>query len=134
MALLRISNPFKRANVVSSEVTEEAVAAVDDGNVVQINDIVRVEPGPKLKRDIATKELLANAITAKHYQFGQPDAMGNIIVEGEPMTYLAWGGDETGREVTYYVYLLVNGSWAQMATYDDRAAAIIYAQSLKGFN
>lgn len=78
--------------------------------LIQVNDSVRVENGPVRVTAVATKELLDNKETAKHYYTGIRklsdgrkrrgiDAMGKPIMIGEEMTFLdyrhVWG---------YYVY------------------------------
>lgn len=73
-------------------------------NITQIGDKVRVEVGPKLLEAIATEELLSDDVTAGHYQVGRRDSVGDIIVLGEPMKYLAWGGRTTPGEQSHYVY------------------------------
>jgi hypothetical protein len=69
--------------------------------MIEIGTTVRVENGPARKTAVASKALLEDAVTAHHYAVGQKDAMGKVIVLGEPMTYL----DYLGTWV-WYVYQL----------------------------
>lgn len=55
-----------------------------------IDEVIRGEIGPPLKRAKATKELLSDEVTARHYQVGERDAENNIIEEGKEMAYLDW--------------------------------------------
>lgn len=88
----------------------------------------RVEQGPKTKTAIATEELLSDAKTATHYQVGERDAVGKIIVLGEPMTYHDWlpGGDRIWK-----VYKWVKddkhpqgGRFEHAGHFDDQVEAI----------
>jgi hypothetical protein len=97
------------------------------GNILAIGDTIRIEPGPALIRAVATPELLANDVTADHYQaprdatpeeiaskdfdtpegvFYAKDAMGQPIVLGQEMAYLDWLGDRNGNEgaTVFYTY------------------------------
>lgn len=79
--------------------------------MIQVSDTVRVETSPRRKRAVATKELLDDAVTAKHYraprkatreEIANPnvrtigdqvvsiDAMGKPIKLGEEMDYIDW--------------------------------------------
>ena len=69
--------------------------------MIEIGTTIRVENGPARKTAIATKELLDDAVTARHYQVGEHDAMGKTIALGEPMTYLDYKG-----EWVWYIYQL----------------------------
>lgn len=102
-------------------------AATRNGQILQIGDTVRIEPGPVLKRAEATKELLSNDVTADHYvgprkatqdeiadpnvltigdQVFRVDAEGKPIQLGEEIAYLDWLGHHNGEEGStgYYVY------------------------------
>jgi hypothetical protein len=87
------------------------------------NDAVRIEEGPALITETATAELLHDDNTAKHYYagvrpmefvdaLGKPysvpavgrDALGNPIKIGEPMSYLAHGGDKRLTKRCFYIY------------------------------
>lgn len=65
------------------------------------DDVVAVEYGAVYKTEIATEELLSDTKTASHYVVGAPDAAGNEIVLGQPMTYVDWLGDHA-----WFVYRL----------------------------
>lgn len=54
------------------------------------NGKYRIEKSVITRTDVATKELLDNAVTASHYVVGGRDAIGNIIVLGQEMTYHDW--------------------------------------------
>jgi len=69
--------------------------------ITQISPRVRVEPGPVRRVAVATKELLSDEATARHYLAGAFDAAGKPIEEGKEMTYL----DYRGKRV-FKVYLL----------------------------
>lgn len=69
--------------------------------MIEIGSTIRVENGPARKVAVATRELLDDAVTARHYQEGALDAMGKRIVLGEPMTYLDYLG-----ELVWYIYQL----------------------------
>ena len=60
--------------------------------LIQVTPTVRVECGPVRRATIATAEVLDDRVTARHYQVGRRDALGKIIVLGEPMTYLDYRG------------------------------------------
>lgn len=105
------------------------------GNITSIGDKVRVEPGPKAVTAVATEELLSDDQTAQHYCVGARDALGEIIVLGEPMTYLAWGGKCAAAEVSFYVYQLKAQTypegetgpaerWEKVAAYDTANEAM----------
>jgi hypothetical protein len=69
--------------------------------MIEIGTTIRVENGPARKTTIATKELLDDVVTKSHYAVGLKDAMGKVIVIGEPMTYLDYFG-----EWVWYIYQL----------------------------
>jgi hypothetical protein len=73
--------------------------------LIEISDTVRVEDAPPRKRAKATEALLSDTVTAKHYQAGMPDALGNEIVLGEPMDYIDWRCSEEER--VWNVYQLI---------------------------
>tara|TARA_Y100001951_G_scaffold102557_1_gene109413 strand:- start:454 stop:891 length:438 start_codon:yes stop_codon:yes gene_type:complete len=75
-----------------------------DGNIIRIEDksAVRIEPGPRRKREKVTEKLLDDAVTAKHYQVGAKDALGKKITIGETMDYLDWRNRES--DPVFYVY------------------------------
>lgn len=141
-------NPFKKHKVES--VFQEAALpeviqtpVVEDPSVpyISIGENVRVEQGPKLVTEIATRECIDDTRTAAHYQFGRLDALGNEIVEGQEFTYLAWGGSENAPIKVWYVYEWMQRmnpetgeefeAWTEIATFDDKDEAIEYAQTLK---
>ncbi|MBE3088019.1 MAG: hypothetical protein IMZ71_02735 [Chloroflexi bacterium] len=69
--------------------------------MIEIGTTIRVENGPARKTAIATEELLDNKVIASHYQAGLKDALGKVIILGEPMTYLDYRG-----ELVWYIYQL----------------------------
>ncbi|MBE3063853.1 MAG: hypothetical protein IMZ69_02400 [Spirochaetes bacterium] len=69
--------------------------------MIEIGTTIRVENGPARKTAIATEELLDDAVTVSHYHIGLKDALGKVIVLGEPMTYLDYRGEDV-----WYVYQL----------------------------
>ena len=73
-----------------------------DGRVVEIEGKVRIEPGPLRQRAVATKQLIADEVTARHYRVGEPDALGKTIKLGNEIDYIHW---RNAAEV-FYVYLL----------------------------
>ena len=91
-----------------------------EGNILQIGDKFRIEPGPRRCVAVATEELLDNSVTAPHYALlvddtpdGEPprpgvDAAGEPIELGKEMTYLDWNGAASGRtdSIVFYVYEL----------------------------
>lgn len=89
--------------------------------IVEIDGVVRLEQGPIRRREIATEEILDNAVTARHYQVGLPDALGKPIVIGESFDFIDW----KSREKVWYVYSLdsSSGKWIReaynYASYED---------------
>jgi hypothetical protein len=81
---------------------------VRDGSMITLDDKVRIEPGPALKKATATEELLDNSSTAEHYLPDKFDALSKPIVLGEEMHYLDWVGHTQGVEGSscWYVYHL----------------------------
>jgi hypothetical protein len=81
---------------------------VREGEMVTLDGRVRVEPGPVLKKGIATPELLDDAVTAAHYQEAKLDAKARPIEQGKEMHYLDWVGHTQGAEgsTCWYVYRL----------------------------
>lgn len=112
------------------------------GDLINIGDNVRIEPAPKRVTAIATEELLSDAITAAHYQVGQPDAFGKPIALGEEMTYLCWGGADEPPIVVQNVYQLqpipedeqIEGGATErficVGSYDSRDEAVSAGTSL----
>lgn len=110
----------------------------DDGNLIEIDGKVRVEAGPRRRREIATQELLSDVVTAAHYQVGKPDALGKIIALGEPMDFIDWRSPER----TFYVYQLeevtdeVDGQpvknmrWLPKGDRPDETSALSFAATL----
>lgn len=51
--------------------------------ITELDGIVRIEPGPRRKREVATKELLSEAATASHYYepFERPATSGDRSVK-----------------------------------------------------
>lgn len=92
------------------------------GNIVQVGDKVRIEPGPVRKKAVATKELLDDGVTAAHYHeprqepildgAGKPtgemktvvaiDALSNPIKLGQEMDYIDW----KAKARVFYIYVL----------------------------
>lgn len=68
--------------------------------MIQLSATVRVEDGPVRKRATATKELLDDTVTAKHYRVGSKDSLGKIIKLGQDMDYIDW----KSRERVWNVY------------------------------
>lgn len=75
--------------------------------LIEISDTVRVEDAPPRKRAIATEKLLSDTVTAKHYQVGAPDALGNEIALGKKMDYIDWRCSEEERVWNVYQLQLV---------------------------
>jgi len=85
-----------------------------DGNIINVGDNYRIEPGPALVKAVATEELLNNANTAEHYHapIERPDggttfakdSFGQPIIVGEEFHYLDHGGTEAEGKTVYYVY------------------------------
>ncbi len=100
---------------------------VTTGNITDIDDVYRIEPGPVRKKAVASEELLSDEVTARHYfagvrkepaydregklrtdPDGKPvyiehvgvDANGRQIKLGEEMEYIDW----KSKDRTYYVY------------------------------
>lgn len=76
----------------------------NNSRILQVGDNIRIEPGPKLVKAVATEELLHNNRTAAHYQVGERDARGRPIELGKEMSYLEWGADDTPINEVFYVY------------------------------
>jgi hypothetical protein len=79
--------------------TQVEIRKISD-TITEIDGKVRIEVGHVRRRDVATKELLDDKVTAAHYQVGAPDAVGKAIKLGEPMDYIDWRSEER----VYYVY------------------------------
>lgn len=93
---------------------------------IQFSDAVRIERGPARKRAIATTELLDDAVTARHYQVGAKDALGNPIKIGAHMDYLDWKGD-----YVWYVYKLdASGRYQPAGSDPNLEGAIAIARAL----
>lgn len=100
----------------------------------------RIELASPTLEAVATEELLSNAKTAAHYQVGKPDALGNPIVLGKPMTirdYLApkvcrvyvpavrgISRVETGEVVGYQAYWKIDSDHAELEQAEARVAVI----------
>ena len=74
----------------------------EDGNLIEIDNKVRVEAGPVRKRAVATEALLSDDVTSAHYKVGSPDALNKIIELGQPMDYIDWKSPAR----VFYVYQL----------------------------
>jgi hypothetical protein len=94
-------------------------------DLVEIGGRARIERGPAKKTGKATEALLSDEKTAAHYQLGARDAAGAVIEAGKPMTYLAWLAPKG-----FYVYALVEGSWAEDCFHADEAAALTRATEI----
>lgn len=96
-----------------------------------IGDKTRVEAGPRrLYVDSLTEDLISNRETAAHYALGLFDAAGNITAIGHPFTYLAWGGIDTPRIYSWYVYSWQEDCWAEVAMLDTEQEALNYAKEI----
>lgn len=91
----------------------------------------RIEYGPQLRTEIATKELLSNEVTAEHYQVNKPDKLGKPIKIGEPMNFLDWKNRATW---VWHVYEYAQedwagpqASWRRRGFYADKIQAAIEA-------
>jgi hypothetical protein len=92
---------------------------VRTGNLVEIGDSHRIEPGPRKLTNVATSSLLRNDVTAAHYALqiedGQGgkrpgiDAHGEVIEIDKPMTYLDWVGHQNGGDGSTVFYLYEHG-------------------------
>lgn len=106
------------------------MAFTRNGNIITVGDAdtlgsFRIEPGPVKKVEVATKELLHDAVTADHYFEGQRDTGmvdndGNAMMQtgidadakeikvGEKMAYLDWRGHANGDDgsTAFYLYRL----------------------------
>jgi hypothetical protein len=112
-----------------------------------------VEQGPRRVTKIATKELLSDLITARHYQVGTFDAFGKKIELGKPFTFLDYReifgprvwyvyregdmgfdkndipmlpGEEHGREI-----VRTEKRWLPAGVFENEAAARTFAESLR---
>ncbi len=71
--------------------------------LIYLNDrTIAIERGPLRKTEKASKALLSDKVTAKHYKEGGRDAIGNTIKIGQPMTYVDWRNRKI--ETAFYVY------------------------------
>lgn len=104
------------------------------GSMTDIDDFIRIEPGHKHKKAVATEELLSDEVTARHYYAGvrkEPvylangeqrkdpdgnlvyadrvgiDALGKPIELGKEMDYIDWKSKE--RSYNVYKKTLVKG-------------------------
>ena len=57
-------------------------------NVIQVSEFIRVEPRKPRRTAVASKELLADSVTAPRYRLGGPDGKGAVIKIGKEMTFL----------------------------------------------
>lgn len=99
--------------------------------LIEISDTIRIEDAPPRKQAVATKELLDNAVTAKHYQGPRkatkeeiddpnvmtkgterffPDSFGKPIELGKPMDYIDWKCAPEARVWNVY----------QLQTFDEK--------------
>lgn len=96
-----------------------------NADLLEIDGKVRIERGPKTLTATATKELLDNSKTKEHYQVGSMDALGKVIVLGEPMVYHDWLGFEQGVSEGFHLYKLDDdGIWQKIGIRDSQAAAV----------
>lgn len=72
---------------------------VSKNGVTQVSATVRIEPGPRRLKAIATKALLDDKVTHPGYREGGRDAAGKTIVLGQEMVYL-----DIYSAPGYYVY------------------------------
>ena len=93
--------------------------------MIQIGAGVRIESGPARKTAIATKELLDDRVTARHYRNGAKDALGKRIELGKPMDYLDYRSGPV-----WYVYQEEDGRYIERSVYGTKAAAEKAAHAL----
>jgi len=93
--------------------------------MMKINGTICIEAGPARVTAVATEALLANEVTAEHYQVGRFDALSRPIVLGEEMTYLDWLGD-----YVHYLYLWDGEFWQHHSVYDTAAEAFEAAKEM----
>lgn len=131
-----------------------------NGNVIEIGEKVRIEPGPPLVTAKATDEVLRDDQTATHYFAGQRDtglkdndgepvmeagidALGKPIQSGKDFTYADWYGFQRGETVAFNVYQLQDRTaaekkeqgtdaplWRKVSVHDTEDAAINAALKL----
>jgi hypothetical protein len=96
--------------------------------MIEIGEAIRVENGPARRTAVATKALLDDAKTARHYRVGEKDAMGKVIVLDAPMTYL----DYKGAWVWYvYKFDADEGRWLPVAVEATKDLALTAAHLLE---
>lgn len=68
---------------------------------IAVTERICIEEAPRRRRAVATRTLLDDKVTARHYQAGQRDRLGKVIAEGEPMDFF----DHRSRARVHVVYL-----------------------------
>ena len=91
--------------------------------IIEIGDNVRIERGPVVKTAVATPELFASGTLAAHYAIGKRDKMGEVIVAGQPFTYLDWNGPHA-----FHVYEFCTEDWVgETLVCDEQGQPVLVA-------
>lgn len=97
--------------------------------IIEIGDNVRIERGPVVKTAVATPELFASGTLAAHYAIGKRDKMGEVIVAGQPFTYLDWNGPHA-----FHVYEFCTEDWVgETLVCDEQGQPVLDENGQKQF-
>ena len=120
-----ITNTRKGPEGPRADSSQPENATKSAGNLIQVNDRVRVERGVSRRFTVATEEVLSNVVTAPHYVQGRPDAAGNKIEIGSPMVYLDYYGSPV-----WHIYVKEDGRYIEKSTAPDLDDALTIARRM----